>query len=80
MYDELHRMEFSEVGIAVNSIQPQYMSHKMLALNENGGKNLNILAFDAALGLIKDVVDQGFNVERIICDTVGPPETYRKKI
>jgi ribonuclease H2 subunit A len=52
----------------------------MLALNENGGKNLTVLAFDAALGLIKDVVDKGFNVERIICDTVGPPETYRKKI
>jgi hypothetical protein len=57
MYEELHRMEFSEVGIAFNSIQPQYLSAKMLALNENGGKNLNVLAFDAALGLIKDVVD-----------------------
>ena len=73
-------MEFSEVGVAVNSICPQYLSRKMLALMQNGGKNLNVLAFDAALGLIKDVVDMGFNVKRIICDTVGPPETYRMKI
>jgi hypothetical protein len=42
-----------------------------------GGKNLNSISFDAALGLIENVVKMGFKVNRIICDTVGPPEVYR---
>jgi len=40
--------------------------------------SLNAMAFDAALGLGRLVVEQGLHLRRLIVDTVGDPERYRR--
>ena len=77
MFEKMKELDGKELGWAINAMSSQFISHNMLGIS---GKNLNSISFDAALGLIESVVKMGFKVERIICDTVGPPEVYRQRI
>ncbi|KAJ1805043.1 hypothetical protein LPJ56_004636 [Coemansia sp. RSA 2599] len=42
--------------------------------------NLNSLAHDATIQLLRDTISKGINVRRVFIDTVGPPATYQKKL
>ena len=45
----------------------------MLTDWDKGGKNLNKISHDSAIGLIKKVMAIGFKVKRVYLDTVGDP-------
>ena len=45
----------------------------MLADWDKGGRNLNKISHDSAIGLIKKVMAIGFKVKRVYLDTVGDP-------
>lgn len=64
-------------GWAVDSIHPEKLSAKMLRVNKY---NLNYIAHDAAVGLIRTAIDQGYNISEAYLDTVGPPETYKQHV
>ena len=50
----------------------------MLGEWDKGGKNLNKISHDSAIGLILKVRDQlGFKIRRVILDTVGQPDKYK---
>jgi ribonuclease H2 subunit A len=49
----------------------------MLALNP---RNLNALSHNAAFGLIRRALEDGVQVRHVYLDTVGPPESYQKKL
>ena len=66
MFESIKDMEFKRMGWGADPLYPQFISSSML--NIETGKNLNAISFDSALGLIKEIYDAGFNVERIICD------------
>lgn len=50
----------------------------MLAELKSGGKNLNTISHDAAIDLINKVKSMGINVKKVILDTVGQPESYKR--
>jgi ribonuclease H2 subunit A len=49
----------------------------MLGELKRGGKNLNKISHDTAIGLINKVRSLGIKVKRVILDTVGQPEAYK---
>ncbi|KAK3074314.1 hypothetical protein LTR53_003362 [Teratosphaeriaceae sp. CCFEE 6253] len=49
-------------------------------LRATGTYNLNAQAMDATIDLIQQVLDQGVNVREVYIDTIGPPETYQRKL
>ena len=49
-------------------------------LRPNGAYNLNAQAMDATADLIRGVLDAGVNVTEVYIDTIGPPETYQKRL
>ena len=50
----------------------------MLAEHKRGGKNLNTISYDSAIGLINKVKDLGIKVTKVILDTVGNPQAYKR--
>lgn len=42
--------------------------------------NLNELSHNAAIDMIKRVLEEGYNVTEIYVDTVGPPASYQRKL
>lgn len=50
----------------------------MLAESKSGGKNLNAISHDSATDLINQVISLGVNVKKVILDTVGQPESYKR--
>ncbi|PVU85070.1 hypothetical protein BB559_005536 [Furculomyces boomerangus] len=64
-------------GWATQIISPQEISHSMLRRNKY---NLNALAHDTTIDIIQKVIDLGYNITEIYVDTVGPPESYNKKL
>lgn len=65
------------LGWAVRVVSPQDISSSMLRRHKY---NLNALSHDTAIDLIRRVMSQGGNVKEIYVDTVGPAETYRRKL
>ena len=55
------------------------ISAGMLRPNK-GMYNLNAQAMDATIELIQGVLQRGVNVKEIYIDTIGPPQTYQKKL
>ncbi|KAJ2776859.1 hypothetical protein GGI15_004711 [Coemansia interrupta] len=64
-------------GWSIRCISPQDISLCMLRRNKY---NLNALAHDATIELLRDTLAKGVNVRRVFIDTVGPPATYQKKL
>jgi ribonuclease H2 subunit A len=65
------------IGWGIYSSMPQEISESMLRKQKY---NLNSLAHDITIGLIRHVLHQGVNLSEIYIDTVGPPDSYRTKL
>ncbi|CEI86859.1 Putative Ribonuclease [Rhizopus microsporus] len=65
------------IGWAVYVISPRDISTNMF---RRPVYNLNEMAHDATIKLIKQVIQEKVNVEEIYVDPVGPSESYRKKL
>lgn len=42
--------------------------------------NLNAMSHDAAIGLVREVIELGVNLRHLYVDTVGDPEHYQRKL
>ncbi|RKP36431.1 ribonuclease H-like domain-containing protein [Dimargaris cristalligena] len=65
------------IGWAVKVLSPQDLSNWML---RTAKYNLNAIAHDTTIGLIKETLARGVNVKEVYVDTVGPPEKYQDKL
>ncbi|KAF9162216.1 Ribonuclease H2 subunit A [Actinomortierella ambigua] len=65
------------IGWSVRVLSPMDISNSMLRQEKY---NLNALAHDTTIQLIRDTLDKGVNIREVYVDTVGPPETYQKKL
>ncbi|CAF1178654.1 unnamed protein product [Adineta steineri] len=65
------------LGFILKVLSPHMISTCMLRRNKY---NLNDMSHDAAIELIKLVLDQGVNVKQVFVDTVGDPDKYANKI
>ncbi|KAI9276501.1 ribonuclease H-like domain-containing protein [Umbelopsis sp. AD052] len=62
---------------SIHALSPQSISAGML----RGQKyNLNEMAHESTIGLIRGVLDLGVNITEIYVDTVGPPASYQAKL
>ncbi|KAJ2475959.1 hypothetical protein EV174_005097 [Coemansia sp. RSA 2320] len=64
-------------GWSIRCISPQDISQCMLRRTKY---NLNSLAHDATIQLIRDTIDRGITLRSVFIDTVGPPHTYQKRL
>lgn len=65
------------LGWALDVLSPNLISTSMLGRVKY---NLNSLSHDTAEGLVQYALDQGVNVVQVFVDTVGPPESYQKRL
>ncbi|KAL7754052.1 hypothetical protein RI367_000031 [Sorochytrium milnesiophthora] len=65
------------VGYSIRSLSPQDISQWMLRRSKY---NLNAMAHDATIELIRQVLLAGVRVDEIYVDTVGPPQSYQAKL
>uniref|UniRef100_A0A8D8YZG3 Ribonuclease n=1 Tax=Cacopsylla melanoneura TaxID=428564 RepID=A0A8D8YZG3_9HEMI len=65
------------LGWMVEIISPNVICNSMLRRQKY---SLNEVSHDSAIGLIRKVIDAGVNVREVFVDTVGPPESYKKKL
>ncbi|KAI9190006.1 hypothetical protein H9P43_001439 [Blastocladiella emersonii ATCC 22665] len=66
-----------QLGFAYNALSPQDLSEWML---QRSKYNLNAIAHDTTMSLIQSLVDRGVNLEHVYVDTVGPPDSYQRKL
>ncbi|KAJ2860952.1 hypothetical protein GGH94_005210 [Coemansia aciculifera] len=66
-----------QAGWSIRCISPQDISQCMLRRSKY---NLNALAHDATIQLIRDTLQRGIDLRRVFIDTVGPPLTYQKRL
>lgn len=78
LFEEIKKMEYSELGYFTDVIMPDFLSNTMLADLRNGGRNLNNISHDSAIMLINKVKATGVKVRKVILDTVGQPEAYKR--
>mmetsp|Transcript_21500 Transcript_21500/g.51298 ORF Transcript_21500/g.51298 Transcript_21500/m.51298 type:complete len:392 (+) Transcript_21500:228-1403(+) len=77
LFEELK--DHPDIGYALRSILPSEISRNMLRPSSQV-YNLNQMSHDAAILLIRKVVDAGVNVTDAYIDTVGNPESYQRKL
>ena len=77
LFEELK--EHSEIGYALRSILPSEISRNMLRKSMDV-YNLNQMSHDAAILLIKKIVNGGANVKKAFIDTVGNPHSYKRRL
>ncbi|KAJ3044523.1 hypothetical protein HDV00_001950 [Rhizophlyctis rosea] len=65
------------IGWAVHTCSPQDISECML---RRAKYNLNELAHNTTITLIRNVIERGVRVSQIFVDTVGPPDAYQAKL
>ena len=73
-------MDKTELGQIADPIMPETISNDMMAENHLGGRNLNRMSYDSAFSSLLKILKMGFQVERIICDQVGPPKTHEREL
>lgn len=61
----------------IKVISAEEISKEMLSTNR---RSLNALSFDAAIGLIRAVLDRGVNVTQVFVDTVGDANAYQERL
>ncbi|PVV01541.1 hypothetical protein BB560_004036 [Smittium megazygosporum] len=64
-------------GGLAHVLSPKEISESMLQITKY---NLNFLAHDTTMNLIKQALDMGYQISHVYVDTVGPPESYNKKL
>ena len=69
-------IQSNKIGWVSHSLSARSISQDMLARNPI---NLNELSFAAASGMISKVLEKGLKVDEAYIDTVGPPDSYRRK-
>ncbi|GAO46407.1 ribonuclease HII [Saitoella complicata NRRL Y-17804] len=79
MCDSTHEL-YREISWSTRIMTPRDISTCMLRSKPSQIINLNAQAHDATINLIREVMERGVNVTQIFVDTVGPPETYQKKL
>lgn len=62
------------LGYAVTALSARDISRRMLRRTKY---NLNLLSFDTAIGLVRQVLARGVNVKELYVDTVGSPQKYQ---
>mmetsp|Transcript_1238 Transcript_1238/g.3149 ORF Transcript_1238/g.3149 Transcript_1238/m.3149 type:complete len:380 (+) Transcript_1238:254-1393(+) len=78
LFEELK--EHHDIGYALRSILPSEISRNMLRKSTDV-YNLNEMSHDAAITLIHKIVHQGnVKVTKAFIDTVGNPNTYKRKL
>lgn len=78
LFEELK--EHPGIGYAFRSILPSEISRNMLR-NPTDVYNLNEMSHDAAIVLIRKIVDKGgVRVKKAYIDTVGNPQYYQRKL
>lgn len=65
------------IGWDIAVISAEEISKQMLSTNR---RSLNALSFDAAIGLIRAVLDRGVNVTQVFVDTVGDAGVYQERL
>lgn len=70
---------YEQCGWATKVLSARDISAGMLRPHK-GMYNLNAQAMDATIELIRGVLDRGVNVREIYVDTVGPPQSYQKRL
>ncbi|KAI8826676.1 ribonuclease H-like domain-containing protein [Fimicolochytrium jonesii] len=65
------------IGWAVRVCSPQDISEAMLRRCKH---NLNELAHETTMDLIAETLQRGINVAEVYVDTVGPPDSYKRKL
>ncbi|KAG7900376.1 hypothetical protein KL935_003119 [Ogataea polymorpha] len=68
------------VGWATTTMTARDISSEMLKPRAIGNINLNEQAHDATIKLIQGVLDQKVNLKEVYVDTVGPPDSYQRKL
>ncbi|RKP10134.1 Rnaseh2a protein [Thamnocephalis sphaerospora] len=74
---EVIRTNADYIGWSVRVLSPQDISQSMLRRNKY---NLNSMAHDTTIRLLREAIASGVNVTEIYVDTVGPPESYQAKL
>ncbi|KAF9932708.1 Ribonuclease H2 subunit A [Linnemannia zychae] len=65
------------IGWRVRVLSPMDISNSMLRKEKY---NLNALAHDTTIQLIRETIASGVNLREVYVDTVGPPESYQRKL
>ncbi|CCD25559.1 ribonuclease H2 catalytic subunit RNH201 NDAI_0F02410 [Naumovozyma dairenensis CBS 421] len=73
-------IELDSIGYATTSITPLDISSGMLKYPPEKVYNLNEQAHDVTMALIQGVLNLGVNLSHVYVDTVGPSQTYQKKL
>ncbi|CDW83182.1 ribonuclease h2 subunit a [Stylonychia lemnae] len=78
MFDQIKSCQYTELGYFTTVLNADLLSNLMLAESKSGGKNLNTISHNTAIDLINKVKALGVNVTKVILDTVGQPESYKR--
>ncbi|KAI8896579.1 ribonuclease-like protein H2 large subunit [Globomyces pollinis-pini] len=65
------------IGWGVHACSPAEISESMFRRNKY---NLNEIAHDTTINMIKEILSKGVNLTEIYVDTVGSPEKYQQKL
>lgn len=72
LWSELQASGF--IGWKIRVLQAAEISRGMLGKHKY---NLNAMSHDAAIGLVREVIELGVNLRHLYVDTVGDPEHYQ---
>lgn len=76
LWSELRSVGF--IGWRIRVLHAQEISSGMLRRFKP--YNLNAMSHDAAIGLVRQVLELGVNLRYLYVDTVGDPDMYRMKL
>ncbi len=65
------------IGYIVNNLSAESLSGQMLG---RVGHNLNAISYDAAIHMIRKVMNAGAKIEEVYVDTVGDPVKYQNRL
>jgi len=57
IFEHINKMKFENIGYFTDVLSAEYLSNTMLGDWDKGGKNLNKISHDSAIGLILKVRD-----------------------
>lgn len=75
LFDQL--LDHEDIGFCMRSLLPSEISRNMMRPSPY---NLNEMSHDAAMLMIRKLLDAGVKLKKAYIDTVGNPYTYRRKL